>query len=187
MELYLIRHTTPDISKGICYGQSDINVLASKFIEETERIKFKLPNDIELFITSPLKRCSELAAALTGHYIIDERLKELNFGTWELKAWQDIADGELQPWMNDFVNCSTPLGESYIQLHQRCVAFLQEIVLRPYKKVAIVTHAGNIRSMISYVLDLPLNKSFKVDIPYGALVKLYVFEDNQLSKIDITL
>ncbi|MEM9897397.1 MAG: alpha-ribazole phosphatase, partial [Bacteroidota bacterium] len=26
MEIYLIRHTTPEISKNICYGQSDLEL-----------------------------------------------------------------------------------------------------------------------------------------------------------------
>ena len=33
MEIYLIRHTTPKIEKGICYGQADLNV-ADSFEEE---------------------------------------------------------------------------------------------------------------------------------------------------------
>jgi len=33
MEIYLIRHTTPDVAKGICYGQTDLDV-ANTFEEE---------------------------------------------------------------------------------------------------------------------------------------------------------
>lgn len=29
MDIYLIRHTTPAIAKGICYGQTDLDVTAN--------------------------------------------------------------------------------------------------------------------------------------------------------------
>ena len=31
MEIYLVRHTTPNIKKGICYGQTDIDINLYKF------------------------------------------------------------------------------------------------------------------------------------------------------------
>ena len=33
MEIYLVRHTTPDVAKGICYGQADIDVTATFLAE----------------------------------------------------------------------------------------------------------------------------------------------------------
>lgn len=37
MKIYLIRHTTPHIEKGICYGQTDLDV-AETFNNEAEII-----------------------------------------------------------------------------------------------------------------------------------------------------
>ena len=42
MEIYLIRHTTPNIEKGICYGQADLDITET-FLEEVEAIKPHLP------------------------------------------------------------------------------------------------------------------------------------------------
>jgi len=41
-EIYLIRHTTPKVEKGICYGQTDLN-LADTFEQEKERILKIIP------------------------------------------------------------------------------------------------------------------------------------------------
>ena len=38
MQLFLIRHTKPQVTAGLCYGQSDIDVAAS-FVEESEAVQ----------------------------------------------------------------------------------------------------------------------------------------------------
>lgn len=44
MELTMIRHTSVDVPKGTCYGQSDV-ALASTFLEEAAAVKEKLLSD----------------------------------------------------------------------------------------------------------------------------------------------
>ena len=57
MLIHIIRHTTPDIAKGICYGQTDL-ALASSFYEERELLTSKLLDSYDAIYTSPLQRCS---------------------------------------------------------------------------------------------------------------------------------
>src|SRR5699024_3948215 len=97
MEFYLIRHTTPDIDKGICYGQQDL-ALADSFSADSRTLRATRPDRYENFrlYRSPLKRCSKLAAELAKDEIItDERLMELDCGAWEGQAWDDINDEKL--------------------------------------------------------------------------------------------
>ena len=61
--IYLIRHTTPAVARGICYGQTDLDVTGS-FREEAEVIRQHLPADIGTVYSSPLKRCTQLAQQL---------------------------------------------------------------------------------------------------------------------------
>ena len=97
MRLHFIRHTRPDIARGVCYGQSDIP-LASSFPEEVEDVRQRLAERLEgrtpcRVYSSPLSRCRRLAEAL-GYAapLLDERLLELNFGAWELQKFEDITD-----------------------------------------------------------------------------------------------
>jgi alpha-ribazole phosphatase len=172
MEVYLIRHTTPNISKEICYGQTDIGINETLFQQELQLIQSKLPNDIEQFYTSPLQRCKILAEKLNPDFILDERLKELNFGDWENKGWNEIEQNGLNKWMQDFVNIKTPNGENYIDLNNRTQSFISEILKLNLQKIAIVTHAGNIRSFLSLVLSLPLENSFRINLNYGSVVSI---------------
>ncbi len=173
MEIYLIRHTTPDIEKGICYGQSDLN-LKGNYTEEFETVlnQIQTKKDFKV-ISSPLKRCALLAKHFSNNIILDNRLKELNFGDWELKAWNDIPEKDINPWMTDFVNVAVPNGESYVQLASRVHAFFEDnIHSENNQNLIIVSHAGPIRVILSMLLKLQLKDSFSIKINYGDVFQL---------------
>lgn len=175
MEIYLIRHTATVCDKGICYGHSDVD-LAPTFEMELKVIKNKLSNIEDLvFFSSPLKRCSILAQRLTNSSVyIDDRLKELNFGDWELKSWNSIDKHELQKWINDYVNVTCPNGESLTDLYNRSVNFVKDLKEKKYEKLAIITHAGVIRSIISYIIEIPITKMFSIQLDYGSITKIKI-------------
>ncbi|MDH7461754.1 alpha-ribazole phosphatase [Chitinophagaceae bacterium 26-R-25] len=178
MEIYLIRHTTPDVPKGVCYGQSDLDV-TDTFHQEASRIKALLPASIQHVHCSPLQRCRKLAELLFPQTAVQfhDGLKEMNFGSWELKKWDEIAGTEMQQWMEDFVNVSTPHGENYVQLYERSVKLFDQLI-QP-APVAIVTHGGVIRSILSYITNTPLKDSFPAfPLQYGCVVKI-TKEDTQ--------
>ena len=174
MEIYLIRHTTPEIEKGICYGQSDIPV-ASGFESEVEEIlkNNSLLKSKFIVYSSPLQRCKLLAERLFGSTIYyDKRLMELNFGEWELQPWEDINKSELDSWMKDFVNVSCPNGESYKGLYDRVVEFNQSLHPLINKKIAIITHAGVIRAFLAHYNKVALVDSFKFKVAFGEIIAL---------------
>lgn len=183
MEIYLIRHTTPSIAKGICYGQTDVWVEPTLFDKERKLVQKKLPSDIQYGYSSPLRRCTELATKLFDNIQVDARLMELNFGNWEQQAWNNIAPSELNPWMEDFVQVAPPNGESYRELHQRTNAFWEDLLEHNDSPVAVVTHAGVIRSFLSWMLELPLSNSFRIDIAYGGVVHAFIAKDKHYNKL----
>lgn len=173
MDIYLVRHTTPKIEQGICYGQSDLE-LADDFPRAFKNIVVQLPNTKNFkVISSPLKRCTTLANQLSNRILLDDRLKELNFGDWELKAWNDIPEADINPWMNDFVNVATPNGESYLQLSSRINAFFEDLIIsKADMNIIIVSHAGPIRALLSKLMDISLKDSFNIKINYGDVFHL---------------
>ena len=112
MEIYLVRHTTPNINNGICYGQTDVDLNFDTFESEFFDINDKLPADIHRYYCSPLIRCSKLAERLAKEIQIDDRLKELDFGSWENKKWSELDNKELSKWMVNFVNVKAGGAES---------------------------------------------------------------------------
>ena len=183
MQLFLIRHTTPQITAGLCYGQSDIDVAAS-FNEEQLQVTAKLnalkQSGVELhsIISSPLQRCTKLAHALNSTLAFaevteDNRLMELNFGDWELQAWDAIPRAEFDIWADDYANLAPPNGETFGELHLRAQSFISDVSHHsPDANIVVVTHGGMIRAMLAEVLQIPLKRLFRFQVDCGSITQL---------------
>jgi len=169
MEIYLIRHTTPVLTPGLIYGRTEL-LLCETFMQELNIIKEKLPNDFDIVYSSPALRCTELAREITPDFQTDHRLTELNFGDWEGKTWGTVNQTDLQLWMDDFVNVCVPGGESMVQMNDRVKEFWQELTAKSEHKVALVTHAGVIRLILSIVREIALDKVFEIKVDYGEVI-----------------
>lgn len=180
MELYLIRHTTPAVAKGVCYGQTDLDVTES-FEEEANAIKAVLePYAVQRVVSSPLQRCTKLANTLFNLHSIElqSSFMEINCGHWEMQPWNDIPKAEIDPWMNEFVHTIIPGGESYTQLFERVT---QSFEAMAYTKqtTALVAHGGVLRSILSHITQTPLQQSFSAfKLHYGCVVKLQYVDTN---------
>lgn len=173
MEVYLVRHTETACEKGICYGQSDVD-LKTPYELQFEEIKQQIPAGAIVY-SSPLLRCTQLAKYLSDSIITDSRLMEMYFGDWELKNWNAIPEADYTPWMNDFVNVAVPNGESFVALHERVTDFFETVVLEnKAQKIVLVTHAGVIRSILCTVSNLPLKDAFSNKVDFGAVIKIAV-------------
>lgn len=172
MLIHFIRHTTPDIAKGLCYGQSDIG-LADSFEQERIAVLDKLRDNYDALYTSPLQRCAKLAEFISADTrFSDDRLMEYNFGDWELMPWDDFKSVEAQSWMNNFVDQPTPNGDSINDMQQRVDAFFNELLDCQYESVAVVTHSGVQRLVHSHILCTPLQKLFRLQLKFGAVLEV---------------
>lgn len=179
MHIYLIRHTTPDVVKGTCYGQLDLNVVDT-FFEEAAAIKEVIPSNIMEVHSSPLRRCYLLANQLfaPNKIAVHDHLKEINCGDWEGKMWDELPPEVVNPWMDNFVKEPMPNGENYLQLFERTTQFFEERVgswEKDPRSMALVTHGGVIRSILSHLTGTPLIDSFKTfSLQYGCVVEIEV-------------
>lgn len=151
MDLYLIRHTRPDVKTGVCYGQLDVPLLPS-YEEEFAEVAGKLPI-VEIVYTSPLLRCRLLAQHLAelhqARVAVDSRWSELDFGEWEGRAWNEIDRKESDYWANHYATHAPPKGESYRHLYERVSESLWALVAQSQKRTAVVSHAGPIRAALA--------------------------------------
>ena len=174
MKLTLIRHTSLQIEPGICYGQSDIDVAVS-FNDELARTKAKLTNvGFDGVYSSPLQRCIKLADALNlGEVVHDNRLKELHFGDWEMRAWDDIPRDIFDDWALDYANKAPPNGETFSQLQERGLSFLDEILSKHLNgNIAVITHGGLIRALLAHALNMQLIGLFRFNVDYGSVTQI---------------
>jgi len=178
MDVYLVRHTTPDVASGVCYGQADVG-LAESFDMEWSMLMPKLAHLVNpLVFSSPLQRCAKLAQRAVDHFnfsslLTDARLLELSFGDWELKAWEDIPQGVVGDWTDEHVMQAPPNGESYVDLHLRVKTFLYDLDKHQnYKQALVFTHAGVIRALVAEALKVPLREASGTKVNYGSVTHI---------------
>ncbi|MBV8624070.1 MAG: histidine phosphatase family protein [Herbaspirillum sp.] len=149
MRLLLIRHPQPVLDKRHCYGASDIAVAPDQLQSCCERLLPQLPRGVDI-VSSPLQRCVHLAQALAQalgqqSVTLQDGLREMDFGTWELRAWDDIAWREVEAWNQDLLHHAPGGGENLLAVARRMWAVFAELQRHYPGQVIVICHAGTIR------------------------------------------
>lgn len=172
MDLFLVRHTSVNVPKGLCYGQLDV-LLNESFKYEAQEVAGVLSsfNFIQVY-SSPLSRCIRLANFCGYENIIySPNLLELNFGDWEGKLWDDIQGEEAKAWFTNWVDTKAPNGESFQDLITRVSIFIQSL---PQKdgKILIFTHAGVINAFRVLLEYVDKHNVFSETPTYGSITQI---------------
>ena len=174
MKITAIRHTRVAVPAGVCYGQSDVP-LAKTYDEELAAVKTQTDwYQYDAVYCSPLSRCRRLAEDVFPRetIVFDDRLMELNFGSWEMQTWNDIDDSpEAHAWFADFVSVRTPNGESFQDQINRTKEFLDELRKLPFQRVSIVAHGGILRAMDCLLNGTSPLDAFQNKVDYGQLLE----------------
>lgn len=164
----LVRHTTPDVAPGTCYGRSDLG-LAATFAREAEAVLAVLPAFDHLF-TSPLTRCRQLAETIAKARgttaMVADLWTEMDFGRWEGQAWSQIPRADLNAWAEDFLDYDGHGGESVADLRARIQAAQS---LLPEGKCLVVTHMGCIKAA-RHIAGDPGGWDYK--LPFGNMTEV---------------
>ena len=189
MKLFFLRHTSLNVEIDVFYGQTDLDV-SDRFEEEVKLIQKKIKNfnidtnSIKVY-TSPLRRCIKLTNKLTENYIIDERIKEMNLGDWEMKKMSSISKKEKLDWENNLLSFKIPNGESNNEFLKRLKSFLEDI-FKFNEDALIVCHAGSINGMLSLLTKEPFDKMVKNYwelIKHGSLSLIELKNESIITKI----
>jgi ribonuclease H / adenosylcobalamin/alpha-ribazole phosphatase len=134
---------------------------------------------IEIVISSPLCRAADTAAKIRDacgvELRLDARLTEGSFGLWEGLTRAEVlelgsGDAEmLVRWESD-PSCAPPGGESIESIQTRVVALAEELANEfPDSSVALVSHVGPIKALLSAVLGIPLQASRRLFLDPGSI------------------
>jgi alpha-ribazole phosphatase len=195
MILTFMRHPPIDAGTEQCIGQTNVELspdgLTALVSLANEACRLR-PDKI---FCSDLKRCQLLAEAIAGRLGLfaepDSIWREVSFGTWENRTWNDIQAREAQAlsdWIANFDTVAPPAGESFEQLQARVLSAVESKIVgatcnagvTPVPRSGlntgetrmlhylVVTHAGVIRAAVSAFCGLPLRKAFELAVPYGS-------------------
>lgn len=178
MEIWLMRHPEVAVEPGTCYGRTDVP-LAEGYRERLALKRSMLPNLESMnTLSSPASRC-RLAAELLAPagFQLDDRLLELDFGSWEMRAWSQLPREDLNAWSHDLHGATPHGGESGDQLMERCHNLMAEL-RQTAESVFMVTHSGVIHAALAIVLEIDLAHAYRIDVDYHGLTLLKLRGDH---------
>ena len=150
MALWIVRHATPLIASGVCYGALDVAADTQHTLQAARALAQAIPLHCKVWV-SPLQRCMQLADALSDirpelkpH--IDTRLREMDFGSWEGVAWDAIPLTAMQAWTDDFGAHRFGGVESANEVLTRVADVWDAARQHPDKDQVWITHAGVARA-----------------------------------------
>ena len=180
MKLYIVRHGQSEWNAlhKVC-GATDAPLTEKGRAQaaETAAILAELTRDepIDLIIASPLSRAQEtgriIQKACGGDipFIIDDRIREINFGENEGRSTRDPdfqAEKRIFPRRH-------PGGESMLMFTHRIYSFLDDIkVTYADKTVLLACHNGICRAAYSYFHDMT-NEEFMSYVEKNAGFRVY--------------
>jgi alpha-ribazole phosphatase len=160
MKIVLIRHPTPVIAAGVCYGRLDVAAEPEAAIEVHRRALDACAAGVSRIWTSPARRCQELARSLAQSLavtaIADPRLQELDFGSWEGKFWDGVARAELDAWAASPLTFAPPGGESGTELIARVHDFHDDL-RRHQQACIVVSHGGPLKILAAMLEGRPVD------------------------------
>lgn len=159
--LWLVRHATPLVAPGVCYGRLDVPAEAQATQDAAERLAQALPPGAVLW-HSPLQRCVQLTRALCDvrddlRPQPDDRLQEMHFGQWEGQAWDAITRADLDAWADDLWRYAPGGGECLTDMAGRVHSAWWAALAQARQQacdVVWISHAGVARC-VQWLLQRP--------------------------------
>jgi broad specificity phosphatase PhoE len=177
--LVFVRHLASELSGCFC-GQSDPPLSAQGRSCIAALADSVRPLPVSAIFCSDLRRTRETAAPIAEQFQLacqtSEELREIYFGRWEGLAWSEVQrhfPDDARAWAKLFPHHSPPGGESFRNFRNRVIGELERLADKNQNACAVVvTHAGFIRSAISWVLKIPDECIARIGQDYGGITIL---------------
>ncbi len=163
--VWLIRHGDTAADGGLsAAGRRQMELVATRLRAEP----------LTAVYSSTLRRAVESARTIAAPaYIEDADLREIRFGDCEGLSYEEIAARYREiyrEWMEEPWKVRFPNGESLGEMRVRVLAAFERILKSEEgHTIAMVTHAGVIRILIAWVLQMPDQSLFRLGQNYAAV------------------
>ena len=191
---FLVRHGETDLNaSGVFYGNIDC------LLNEKGKAQSKLVGEYLSKVVfnkvyfSPFIRAVDSKNILLAENenkesykeIYDDRLKEINFGIWENKFFEDIKKMDPEYWklyFKGWPDVSAPKGENFAAFFSRVKSFFSEVMnadqsevmnadrsdlMNNNENILIVAHKGSIALMSVFAMNLGIRDYWKFSIEQG--------------------
>lgn len=161
--IYITRHGLTDWNiEGRLQGHED-SPLTKQGEEDALALSLKMKKyPIDIVYSSPLLRAFHTASLIFPNkkIIQDDRLKEMSFGIYEGKQVKDLLEDELYDnlWNHPEKFDRIENGESYKEVKNRLLSFLDDLLLQPESHVFLTIHGMLYVVLMSIIKELSVEQ-----------------------------
>ena len=177
IDILLIRHPETDLAGTFC-GHSDPPINANGQRQMKGLLDDLKRDRLEAVYGIYLRRAQTLAQAVASDHkvpcITSPALREIYFGEWESLTWSQIEETypeEAAAWLAGFPHRPAPGGEAFPAFQSRVLNFIDQIIKAPLRCVAIVTHAGVLRTILTAYCNFDETTAASQTKAYCSLVR----------------
>ncbi len=185
-KIILIRHgSIDDKYRGRYIGSTDVP-LSEKGVKEAEAIgQYIADIDCDHIFASPMLRVRQtFEAALSPEKINKiehkENLREINFGAWEGKTFEEINEeypGEAEDWTKPVDNFAFPNGSNLKDFHDDIGLFKQTLVDSAGSTIMVFAHGGVILALLCNILGIDKDKMLAFKADRGSISTFDLFDN----------
>jgi broad specificity phosphatase PhoE len=144
--------------------------------------------DVELIVTSPLRRtrqtAAEVAAATGAPVRVEDRLRESDFGKWEGLSFVEASEQwpeAMAAWRADPA-VPPPDGESFIEVGRRVGAALDALLAaEPGRRCLIVSHVTPIKELVARAVQAPSPAAlYRMQLDVASLCEIDWYPDGAM-------
>lgn len=192
--LFLARHAETEWNMArIFQGHLDSRITA-RGLEQAARLAARLePKGIVAIYSSDQGRAFQtadtIASGLGLKVVPRPDLREIDCGDWTGKGYEDVQ----AHWPEDHANWThrpqlhrMPGGESVVEVQQRGLRFLEEVLRRhPGQSICAVTHNTLVRAIVCRLMDWPLEKLWEVPRQPNCAINLIELRNGRPELLEI--
>jgi broad specificity phosphatase PhoE len=174
--LWLVRHGMTVAQPGLAIGWSDPPLSEAGRARARALAAELSSRRLAAVHTSDSRRAVETARAIADVHGLsvwpDDRLRELDFGTWEGRKLADLWVEEpaaAAAWKRDIRATPASFGESLAELEARVTAYIKDVLTALEGEVVVVGHRGSLAVLRSILTRTSLESVFADGLEPGAL------------------
>lgn len=176
-KLYLVRHMETVWNEQQRYiGVTDLPLSAAGVKNAQLLAEFFKAKPVKKLFSSEMLRARQtaniLAKKLNCPVTVEPLLNEINFGSWEGLTFNEIASNyrELsKAWLKNPFTVTIPGGESWDSFVARVKKGWEKVKKACVNESVLVTHAGCIKLILSWELNVELEKGWRIKQDKGAV------------------
>jgi len=154
--IVLMRHGESEYNaKRIVQGHIDTDLTPAGIVQARLAAEALKNFGIQKIFSSDLKRAYR-TALIAGDVLNlpvhrDKRIREMNFGEWEGRSYDQIFETDyhtFQNWLKNPVACPLPSQEEISRFENRIKEFFNQLMRQEEENILVVGHGGSIQGLL---------------------------------------